>query len=70
MVEVIKKGVWHNGAQCAVGDTLTLSAADEERLVADGWCKSVKKSGKKGGKSNEGASGDDAPSTNAPGDDG
>lgn len=66
MVEVIKKGVWHNGAQCAVGDTLTLSAADEERLVADGWCKSAKKSGKKGVKSDKGAPGDDAPATDAP----
>ena len=47
MVEVIKKGVWHNGKLCAVGDTLKLSTADEKRLVADGWCKSAKKSNKK-----------------------
>lgn len=47
MVEVIKKGVWHNGKPCAVGDTLKLSTADEKRLVADGWCKSAKKSNEK-----------------------
>ena len=47
MVEVIKKGVWHNGKLCAVGDTLKLSSADEKRLVADGWCKSAKKSNEK-----------------------
>lgn len=71
MVEVIKKGVWHNGKLCAVGETLFLSTADEKRLVADGWCKSAKKSNEKpkGDSANKDAENEqtgDAPATDAP----
>lgn len=71
MVEVIKKGVWHNGKLCAVGATLKLSASDEKRLVAEGWCKSAKKTNEKP-KSNstdkdaENEQAGDAPATDAP----
>lgn len=62
MVEVIKSGVWHNGGLCTVGDTLTLPATDESRLVTDGWCKAVKKADKKSDKRTDSA---DAPTTDA-----
>lgn len=62
MVEVIKSGVWHNGSLCAIGATLTLPADGESRLVADGWCKAVKKAEKKSGKRTDSA---DAPTTDA-----
>ena len=75
MVEVIKKGVWHNGKLCAVGDTLKLSTADEKRLVADGWCKSAKKSNEKPksdstDKNVEKEQAGDEPATDAPDGDG
>ena len=71
MVEVIKKGVWHNGKLCAVGATLKLSASDEKRLVAEGWCKSAKKTNEKPksdstDKDSENEQAGDAPATDAP----
>lgn len=71
MVEVIKKGVWHNGKLCAVGATLKLSASDEKRLVAEGWCKSAKKTNEKPksdstDKDAENEQAGDTPATDAP----
>lgn len=71
MVEVIKRGVWHNGKLCAVGATLKLSASDEKRLVAEGWCKSAKKTNEKPksdstDKDAENEQAGDAPATDAP----
>ena len=71
MVEVIKKGVWHNGKLCAVGETLKLSTTDEKRLVVYGWCKSAKKSnekpkGESTNKDTENEQTGDAPATDAP----
>lgn len=75
MVEVIKKGVWHNGKLCAIGEALKLSAADEKRLVAEGWCKSAKKSNEKpkSDSTKENAKNEqagDTPATDAPDGDG